>query len=171
MKLRLETGKFKRVFEKKFAPHPSSGLFTLNFYLLDFLVDYLERLESLSLMDAGLLQQCTALVRRSYRITSRRLSTGMHEPVENMSSALDSLQRSRSKVHEGGSGPSVSKKRMCVEGSGDYVVCDGVWLFLGQVSKGAESVGAAVPLEGSLCVVLGWLLRELWRAPFVNCVK
>lgn len=58
------------------------------------------------------------LVKVSYRMKSRRSFTNFSETGENTRSAMNSLQRPTSEVHEGDSSASVFRKRKCVEGVG-----------------------------------------------------
>lgn len=62
--LRLEIWKFETVVEYTFAPHCSSGLLTLKFYLHDHLVDDMKRFRSLSFVDAGPVELFNVLIRK-----------------------------------------------------------------------------------------------------------
>lgn len=71
----------------------------------------------------------------------------MHEAVENMSSALDIVERPGSEVCGGVVGASVLRKEMCAEDGGEDLVRDGVCLFSQHVSK---EVGGAPAHSTSL---------------------
>lgn len=60
----------KSVVEKKFAPHCSSGLFTLKFHPLGHVVEDLSKFGGLSFVDAGPFEHINVLVNRSYRMTA-----------------------------------------------------------------------------------------------------
>lgn len=98
MGLRSEIRKVKSVVAKTVAPHCLSGFFTLNFHLLRYLLDDLERFRSLSSMVVGLVENLNVLIKKPYTMTSRRPSTRMHETVENRSSEADGVQRPGSEV-------------------------------------------------------------------------
>lgn len=53
----------------------------------------------------------------------------MHEPVENITSALDSVQKPGSEIHGGAASRSVLRERKFVEGGGGFLVHDEVCLF------------------------------------------
>lgn len=119
--LRVETSKLKKVVDETFAPHCSSPLCTLTFHLLDLIVDDLEDLYGFLFVDAGPSEHSHVLLYNSYRMTSRRFLTIMHESLKSKSSALNGLRRSGSKLREGVADSSVLQKRYSVEGGG--VLC------------------------------------------------
>lgn len=90
---RSEIPKIESVVEKTFGTHGSSGLFTRKCHLLHHLVDNLKGFESLFFKKAGSFEHFTVLTKKNYGMTSWRLSTKMHESVESMRSALDSVRR------------------------------------------------------------------------------
>lgn len=102
---------------------------------------------------------------------SWRVSTRVHETVQNMSSALDVVKSLGSEVQGGAAGAFVLREGKCVEGGGGYLLRDGVRLFLGQMSKEVERAEAAVPIERSFGAVLGELFSAEWLASVVSCVR
>lgn len=159
------------VVEKIFAPHSSPGLSTLRFCLLNHVVGDVERFGSLSCVDLEFFKGFNVLMKKSYRMTSRRLLTTMHETAEIMSSALNNVQRSESQGHGSTVGASVFRKRKCMEGGGRCLVRDGMCLFVGQVSEEAERAGADVTVVRSLPAVLEEVLSGEGLTSFVNSVR
>lgn len=78
----------------------------------------------------------------------------MHETVETMSTPLSSVLRPEKCLQGRATGAFALKSRKCREGGGRYPVRDGVYLFLGQVSKKFERAKASLPVERSLAGVL-----------------
>lgn len=93
MNLRSEIWNFKNAVEVTFAPHCSTGLLKMTFHPSNYPASDLKRFRSLRLSDAGHFSQRDLLTRKSYRMRSRRLSTRLYETVENMSGALNSVQK------------------------------------------------------------------------------
>lgn len=122
-------------------------------------------------MDAERFEHLNVLIKKNYKMTSRRLSTVMRESVETMSSARDILQRPGGELNEDVAGAPVLKKRECMEGAGAYTVRDGVCFFLGRVSGEAERAATAVPDDCSPSTVLGELLGGKCLPSSVDCVK
>lgn len=73
-----------------------------------------------------------------------------HETVENMSGALESVQRPKSEIYPGVPGVSVLRTRKCVKCGRQYLVPDRLCLVLRQTCKGVERAEAAVTFERSL---------------------
>lgn len=71
------------------------------FYFLDYVVEDSERCRSLAFADAASFKHFNVLMKKSYRTTSWRCLTRMHEAVHDMSRALGSVRRKVSRVHEG----------------------------------------------------------------------
>lgn len=90
--LRSETRESRSVVKETSAPHCLLGWLTLKLHLLDPSVDDLERFESLSSMDTGLFEHFSMLLKKSYKMKSRRLPTRMHETMESLSSAPETVQ-------------------------------------------------------------------------------
>lgn len=61
-------------------------------------------------------------LKKSFRMTSRRVSARLYETVDSMKSALHSVQRCGSKLHGGPAEVSVVKKAKCKEGGRRYSV-------------------------------------------------
>lgn len=61
-------------------------------------------------MDAGLSEHFNVLIRNFHRAASPRHLTQLHETVENMNIALDSVQRSETEVHKSAVGAPVLRK-------------------------------------------------------------
>lgn len=97
--MRSKIWKFKSAAEKTFSPHFFSGLLTIKFRLLDHLEDSSGRFGSFSSLRAGAFEHFYVLVKKSHRMTSRRLSTKMHESVEDIKNTLESVQRTEREVH------------------------------------------------------------------------
>lgn len=72
--LRSKLCRFKIVGEKSIAPHCSSGLLTLRSNLLGHLLKDLERFGSFLAMYAGRSEHSEVVVKKAYKMTSRRLS-------------------------------------------------------------------------------------------------
>lgn len=104
-------------------------------------------------------------------MTSQRLPRRTHATVKIVSTALNAMHRSRSKVDGGAAGASGVWKRRCLEGVGRYLLGDGVCSFLAQVSEGSERADAAAPAKRSLPTVLGELSAEEWLASCVNMLE
>lgn len=111
------------------------------------------------------------LVKKSYRVASRRFLTRLHATVEIMSRALDSVQRPASEVNGGVVGASVLRSRKCVEDRRGYLVRDGVYFSLQQASEEVKREGAFVKLGLLLARVVGRLFRGKWLASILNCVR
>lgn len=78
------------------------------------------------------------LIEKSCRVTCQRLSTRMHGTVENMSSAMDSVQRSQRDMHGGVVGTSVLRKQKSVEVDEGYLLRTEVCSISELVFRGAE---------------------------------
>lgn len=97
--LQSEIWEFRNDFEEKIALRCSYDLFTLKRHLLDYLVDKLNRFGSSLFTNVGPLEHFDASLKRFLTVISLRVSTKMHETVESMRSALDSVRRSENKKH------------------------------------------------------------------------
>lgn len=93
-------------------------LFTLKLHTLHRLANDFGQCKSLIFKDAGRFDHLIVPVQKSYRTTSRRLSTRMHETVGSISSALNSVQRTESEEHTGAGVASVLDKRKSVQNGG-----------------------------------------------------
>lgn len=133
-------------------------------------MENLERFGSFPLMNAGLFEHFKVLTKRFYRL-SWRLSTTMHETVEKLKSALDSLQRPEGKVNGVVAGASLLTKRRCVDDGGGFFVRNGVRLFLRKVSEEPGRPEASMPAECWLGRVVGELLSVGLLSSFANCVR
>lgn len=71
----------------------------LKFHLLNYVLDDLKRLGSLSFMDAGPLEHSVVLTNESHRMKAGWLPTRMQGTVETLSSAPDIVHRPESEVH------------------------------------------------------------------------
>lgn len=96
-------------------------------------------------------------MKNNRRKSSRRLSESMHETVQNLSSALDILQRPEGGVCEGAAHGSLLRGRTCLEGRDGVFEGCGV-LFSGTNAKKVDRAGEAVPGRDSLRRVLDELL-------------
>lgn len=92
-------------------------------------MDDLDRFECLTFMGSGAFEHFNVRKMKFYQTMSWWLSTRVYEIVENMKSAVDSVQRSWREVHAGVSGLSAWRKRKCVEAGKGYLARDGVYLF------------------------------------------
>lgn len=81
----------------------------------------------------------------------------MHETVENVGIALDSVKGSRSEVHGSVVPASLFKNMKYAEGAERYLVSDELCLSLRQGSELFGGAEAAVPSEPSLATVSGEL--------------
>lgn len=115
MRFRSEIWKVKSAVEKIFDPHCYSSFFPPRFHLLNYLLNCSERFVSLQFMNVGPVEHFNLLIRRSYGTTLRRLSTRMHETVQDMRSAPNSMQKPESGIHENVVGTSVLRKRKNAE--------------------------------------------------------
>lgn len=79
------------------------------------------------------------IVKKSDRTTFWQRPTRINETADDMRGALNIVQRFGSDIHEGGIDGFVLRKRKCVEGDPGCTVRDGVCMFLGTVTKRAES--------------------------------
>lgn len=61
------------------------------------------------MLDAGFFEHSSVLVKKSYRMASRGLSTGMHATVENLRSALERVQKPEREIHGGIADASVTR--------------------------------------------------------------
>lgn len=138
-------------------------------HLLHRLVENFERLRDLSSKDTRIFDQFCVLVQRSQKLALHRLLTRKHGSVESRTSALDSAQRSRREVNEGGVETFVLKIRKCAEDRRS-LVWDEVLSSQRHVREGAGRAGAAVVLDCSFDGVLFELCKEEWLASFVSCV-
>lgn len=121
VKLRSESWRWKSFLKKKAAPHCSPGLLTMKIHFLNHVVNNLERLESLVVMNAGPSEQFNVLMRTSYGVTSRWLFKRLHETAKTTSSALTTVERPESEVHESAAPICFFSKRKCVEDSMGYL--------------------------------------------------
>lgn len=62
-------------------------------------------------MSAGPFEHFMVLIRKSFRTKSHRRSTRMHEIVESLGSALDSVRKPGSEIHGGVADASPPRKR------------------------------------------------------------
>lgn len=109
------------------------------------------------------------LIKKSWKMKSRRLSTRIHETVKALSSAVGTVQRPKSAVNGAAAITSVLRKRAArkvVGGRFRVVVC----VFLWRVFERVKIARAAVPVECWLARVLGELFSAKWLATFSNCV-
>lgn len=74
-------------------------VFRFEVHLLDQHLDNPEAFRSFSFFDAGPSEDFTVLIKKSYRMMSRWLSTRTYETVENKRTALESVQKTGGKVH------------------------------------------------------------------------
>lgn len=88
-----------------------------------------------------------------------------------MSSALDSMPRSRREVHRCVLGASVLRSRECVKSGGGCLVRDGVCFYVEPVSERVQKARAAVPAERALGKVLVELLSREGRPSFVALLR
>lgn len=86
--LRSELYKSKSGAEKTFLPYRSCHLLTMEFFFLNQPAIDLERFWNLSPMDERPFESFSVVMSKYCRTTSRRLSTGMHEAVENLRNVL-----------------------------------------------------------------------------------
>lgn len=93
----------------------------------------------MSTTDAGPFEHCSKFTKKSYRMTPRQLSKRVHETVENVSSALDAVQRPESKVHGAVASASVWTRRKSPEAEGGYSMRDTVCWTRRKVSKWIKS--------------------------------
>lgn len=91
--LRSETQIFEYVVEEFPASHCPFGLFILGFHLPDHLVENTERFESIYSTDAKPFEHFKVLIKRSYRMTSRRMSTQLQKTLESTGSIVQDMQR------------------------------------------------------------------------------
>lgn len=121
---KLQSGieEFNPGLRRVFAPHCVSGSYTFKFHRLDHPVENLKRFGDMSCTDEAPFERLNKLIERSYRMTSRRLSTRMQETVLNMKNALFRVQRSEDGVDMSRSGAAVSKKQQRLESEGEYLV-------------------------------------------------
>lgn len=171
LRLRGEIREFKSVVEGAFASHCPSGLYTLKYHLLDHLVEDLERFGSISFMDAGPFEHFNVVIKQSYRMTSRRLTTRMDETVQRMGSAVDNVRRPRERRNVGGDGASVLKRQKCVEGGGGYLVRDGECLSLGELCGAIERAGEGTKVGNCFGEVLVDLFKKDVLVSFAKCVR
>lgn len=122
-------------------------------------------------MVMGPFELFNVLTKKYFRMTFWRLSTKIHGALENIRSALDSVDRPGREVHGGTVGPSVWKKRKCAEGGEGYLVRDGACMFLGEVSQGAQGARAAVLVELLPGRVPDELFSRNWFSSILNCVR
>lgn len=87
---------FKQNTINLFAPHISSGLFTLKFHLLDHLVEDLTRFAGLDVLSASPYEYYNTRIKYNYRLTSKRRATCMDETVQNLDDELASLRNTTS---------------------------------------------------------------------------
>lgn len=80
--------------------------------------------------------------------------------VKNMTSVMDSVQRSRSGVHGGVAGTCALINRKCVDGCGGHLVRDGLWLSSWELSERTKKARAAVPLSCWLAGAFDMLFRN-----------
>lgn len=71
----------------------------LKFHLPDHVVDDLKRFGRILSRSARPFEHFNVLIKKYYRMTCRRLSTKMHETVQNLKNALDNVQRLGTDVH------------------------------------------------------------------------
>lgn len=168
--LRFEIWKLKIGAEKSFSQPCSSGLFRLQFHLLDHSVDDLRRFGSLAFTNVGPFGHFTVHTNNSYRMTFQGFPTRLHEILESMSSALNSVQRPGCKAH-GVPLMHLYSEKMSVKRGGEYLVRDRVCLSLPQVSERAERAVSAVLLKRLHASVVDERFRDKWVALFVTCLN
>lgn len=93
--------------------------------------DDLESTKSLLFIDAELFEHGDLLLKKCYTVTPRRLSSTMHENVENMNNTLDIVQRSEKKIHGDVVGPPLLKTKQRLKASVKFCMRDGMCLSLG----------------------------------------
>lgn len=79
--LNSETNHFGKIVGHTFAKHCSTGLFTLNFHLLDYPLEDLRKLDTLSDLDTPSFEHYTVHIRTSYRITWKRMEKRIAEII------------------------------------------------------------------------------------------
>lgn len=98
--MRLEISGLKTVFGKTSAPHCSSGFFTLKIYLLNYVLENLERFWSLAFTDEAPSVHLDVLIEQSYRMSFCQYSTKIYDTVHNVGRALESVEREKSQIQE-----------------------------------------------------------------------
>lgn len=93
-----------------------------------------------------------------------------HKTVESLNTALISVQKFESKVHEGALGASVLARIQRFERGGEFLLREGVYLILGKVSGGAERASAAASVESLVSTVVGEEFGKESLASFLSCV-
>lgn len=91
LRMRSVPRKLQSVVKESPAPHYSSKVFALESCLSDQALDGLDRFESFSGLHVRPFEHFIALIKKSCKITSPQLLTGMHKTVKNMNTALDSM--------------------------------------------------------------------------------
>lgn len=79
--------------QDKFVLQCSWGLLTLKLHLLDYLTNDSKRLGSSLITNAGSLEHSCVHINKSHKMKSLRLLTESHKTAENMTSAMDIVQR------------------------------------------------------------------------------
>lgn len=152
--LQLEISGLSTVVERTSAQHCSSGLRTLKFHLLVHAVEYLERLGSSSLTNAGPCRHFNVLIKQYLKMTSGRDLTVMYEMVHSKSGALQSMRTENSRVRGGVFGAFLLKNRECVGSGGWCFARDRVCVSLERLAEAVERAGTGLPLQQSFGEVL-----------------
>lgn len=113
--LRSEIEEIKGFFLRAYAPHCLIGRCTLNIRLLNHLVDSLKKFGSISVLGAGLFGNFNLFIRRSNRMTSPRLSTGMDKTAQNKEKALHGVGSAQNEVNASRGGAATLNKRQSLE--------------------------------------------------------
>lgn len=110
-------------------------------------------------------------LKRFHGMTSSGFFTGIHDTVQNTSSAVDNLQKPERKIH-GAFVRTLSLNLLkSSKGGGGYVVSDVICLPLEQVSESTERGGVALPPDQWLRKVSAELLRRKGSTTFVGCLR
>lgn len=99
LRLPSEILEFKTFTEKSFTPHCSASLFTSYLHLLNPLLSDLRKIGCFSYANAVSCKPPHVLLQQSYKLTSGRFTTRMHETQQAMSNTFDDVQKTTSRVH------------------------------------------------------------------------
>lgn len=154
-----------------FAPHSTSGKYSLLYSLLHHLVHGIKRFENTSSTEAALFEDFNVLAKQSFSMTSQGLSTRMQETVHSMQNAMCRVRGAENEVARSGCGAASSRKRQRLRKKEDYFVPNETFFSLKEMVKTTDTEGTGLLLESRY----GRILVELFgkkALPFLaKCVK
>lgn len=110
-------------------------------------MDDLEAIARFPCTDSTSLEYSNVFMKQSYRMKSRRFSVGLHEIVQSISNAPDSVQKPQSELQEGVADGCMLRRGKRLKVDGGFSIRDRVGQLLQQTSKETERAETVLLLK------------------------